>query len=291
MKRGILFTITTAFLSTLLSSCGDGEPTKEDYMAFSPKLSTMTISVEGKEISGELGDYLSIKNKDVTVNFLELTNAEWVKNEHKQVWEFKLNVERTSKELEWDIETLNGNYTELVMTIFDAKGQPIAGLDPIGCYGFGLVDDVLTLNSGEDGWVTFTIELGEYPEEDVIKGWSSFKVNSSVGFVKESSDDETDTDSDDESDDESDGTPLSEKEYNEMLDDYEGFVDEYIVFYKKALKGDMDALSSYPELLKKAEKFDSKMDRARNNDNLTSKQISRFIEIQKKMMNAALEAM
>ena len=52
----------------------------------------------------------------------------------------------------------------------------------------------------------------------------------------------------------------------------------------------MDALSSYPELLKKAEKFDSKMDRARNNDNLTSKQISRFIEIQKKMMNAALEA-
>ena len=246
MKRGILFAITTAFLSTLLSSCGDGEPTKEDYMAFSPKLSTMTISVEGKEISGELGDYLTIKNKDVTVNFLELTNAEWVKNEHKQVWEFKLNVERTSKELEWDIETLNGNYTELVMTIFDAKGQPIAGLDPIGCYGFGLVDDVLTLNSGEDGWVTFTIELGDYPEEDVIKGWSSFKVNSSVGFVKESSDDETDTDSDDESDDESDGTPLSEKEYNEMLDDYEGFVDEYIVFYKKALKGDMDALSSYP---------------------------------------------
>lgn len=291
MKRGILFAITTAFLSTLLSSCGDGEPTKEDYMAFSPKLSTMTISVEGKEISGELGDYLSIKNKDVTVNFLELTNAEWVKNEHKQVWEFKLNVERTSKELEWDIETLNGNYTKLVMTIFDAKGQPIAGLDPIGCYGFGLVDDVLTLNSGEDGWVTFTIELGDYPEEDVIKGWSSFKVNSSVGFVKESSDDETDTDSDDESDDESDGTPLSEKEYNEMLDDYEGFVDEYIVFYKKALKGDMDALSSYPKLLEKAEKFDSKMDRARNNDNLTSKQISRFIEIQKKMMNAALEAM
>ena len=291
MKRGILFALTTAFLSTLLSSCGDGEPTKEDYMAFSPKLSTMTISVEGKEISGELGDYLTIKNKDVTVNFLELTNAEWVKNEHKQVWEFKLNVERTSKELEWDIEILNGNYTELIMTIFDAKGQPIAGLDPIGCYGFGLVDDVLTLNSGEDGWVTFTIELGDYPEEDVIKGWSSFKVNSSVGFVKESSDDETDTDSDDESDDESDGTPLSEKEYNEMLDDYEGFVDEYIVFYKKAFKGDMDALSSYPELLKKAEKFDSKMDRARNNDNLTSKQISRFIEIQKKMMNAALEAM
>ncbi|MDA7803457.1 hypothetical protein N8987_02620 [Crocinitomix sp.] len=291
MKRGILFTLTTAFLSTLLSSCGDGEPTKEDYMAFSPKLSTTTISVDGKEISGELGDYLTIKNKDVTVNFLELTNAEWVKNEHKQVWEFKLNVERTSKELEWDIETLNGNYTELVMTIFDSKGQPIAGLDPIGCYGFGLVDDVLTLNSGEDGWVTFTIELGDYPEEDVIKGWSSFKVNSSVGFVKESSDDETDTDFDSDSEDESDGTPLSEKEYNEMLDDYEGFVDEYIVFYKKALKGDMDALSSYPKLFEKAEKFDSKMDRARNNDYLTSKQISRFIEIQKKMMNAALEAM
>lgn len=287
MKKRILFSLATVFVSTLLTSCGGGETTKEDLMAFSPKLSTTTITADEAEISGDLGDYLTIKNKDVTVNFLELTNAEWVKNEHKQVWEFKLNVERTSKELEWDIETLNGNYTELIMTIFDSKGQPIAGLDPIACYGHGLVDDVLTLNAGENGWATFTVELGDYPEEDIIKGWSKFKVGSKVGFTKESDDSEIDTDFDSEED----GEPLSEKEYNEMLDDYEGFVDEYIVFYKKAMKGDMDALSSYPKLLEKAEKFDSKMDRARNNDNLTSKQISRFIEIQKKMMNAVTEAL
>ncbi|MDG1658904.1 MAG: hypothetical protein P8H56_09995 [Crocinitomicaceae bacterium] len=289
MKRGILLALTAAFVSVLLTSCGGGAPTKEDLMAFSPKLSTTTIALDGMEISGDLGDYLTIKNKEVTVNFIELTNAEWVKNEHKQVWEFKLNVERTSKELEWGIDSLNGNYTELVMSIFDDKGQPIAGLDPIGCYGHGLVDDILTLNAGENGWATFTIELGDYPEEDIIKSWSKFKVTSKVGFTKESSDSATTAVSDDESED--NGETLSENEYDEMLNDYEDYVDEYIVFYKKAAKGDLDAMSDYQKLQGKAEKFDAKMAKARNNNNLTAKQVSRFLEIQTKMGNAIVEAL
>ena len=283
MKKGM----TTLLISVFLTSCGGDEITKEDLMAFSPKLSTASILSDGKEINGELGDYLTIKNKEVTVNFLELTNAEWVKNTHKQVWEIKLNVERTSKELEWDIETLNGNYTGLEMTIFDSKGQPIPGLRPISCNGHRLIDDGLSLDAGEDGWVTFEIELGDYPEEDIIKNWSKFKVGSKVGFRKESNDTEIDADLDSEGH----GESLSEDEYDEMLNDYEDFVEEYIVLFKKSMSGDINAISSYPKLLEKAKKLDSEMDKARNNDKLTSKQISRFIKIQTKMLNAALKAM
>lgn len=287
MKKGVLFAAVVALVSTLVA-CGPGEPTAEDYQSFSPKLSTTTIKADG-DVKGELSDYVKIKNTEAKVNFLELTNAEWVDLEHKQVWEIKLNVERTSKDLEWDIETLNGNYTELVMTIFDASGQPVAGLEPVGCYGHGLVDDVLSLNGGEDGWVTFTIEMGDYPDEDIIKNWSTFTIDSKVGFVKE--DDGSSSDSDIEDADDEDLAALSEEEYDEMLDDYEDFVDEYIKFYKKAKEGDVNAISSYPALLEKAEKLDGKFERANKNDHLTSKQVSRYIEIQKKMMNAAMEAL
>ena len=76
-----------------------------------------------------------------------------------------------------------------------------------------------------------------------------------------------------------------------MLNDYEDYVDEYIVFYKKAAKGDLDAMSDYQKLQGKAEKFDAKMAKARNNNNLTAKQVSRFLEIQTKMGNAIVEAL
>ena len=295
MKKGILYAFVVVSFSTLVS-CGPGEPTAEDYQNYSPKLSTATIKADG-DIKGELSEYLKIKNEETKVNFLELTNPNVSTLDHEQVWEIKLNVERTSAELEWDIETLNGNYTELVMTIFDASGQPITGLDPIGCYGHDLVDNVLSLNEGEDGWVTFTIEIGDYLEEDIIKNWSTFTIDSEVGFVKEDSgsSSSSDVDYDDMDDyddiDDSEIAELSEEEYDAMLYDYEDFVGEYIDFYKEALEGDLGALSHYPSLLKKAENLDEKMERARNNDYLTSKQVSRYIEIQMKMMNAVMEAL
>ena len=55
-------------------------------------------------------------------------------------------------------------------------------------------------------------------------------------------------------------TDVSSSECSQMLKEYEGFVDSYIDTVEKAAKGDASAMSSYPELMKKAETIGNKID-------------------------------
>ena len=74
------------------------------------------------------------------------------------------------------------------------------------------------------------------------------------------------------------------EDFDEMLDDYEAYIDQYIEFYKKSLAGDMSALSEYPALLEKANNLQQSMEKAQNADQLTIKQIKRMSDIQLKML-------
>lgn len=87
---------------------------------------------------------------------------------------------------------------------------------------------------------------------------------------------------------ESDVEQLTEAEdWNVALDSYEEYVDSYIKLLKKSKAGDTSALSEYPEMMKNAQDLSEKMENA--NEELTSEQMSRFLKIQTKMSNAALE--
>ncbi|MGV3705348.1 MAG: DUF6591 domain-containing protein [Arcticibacter sp.] len=74
------------------------------------------------------------------------------------------------------------------------------------------------------------------------------------------------------------------EEWDQMLDEYEEYVDSYISFYKKAMKGDMSALASYPEMLEKAESLQKSIGNAHSSDQLSIRQITRMSEIQTKML-------
>lgn len=76
------------------------------------------------------------------------------------------------------------------------------------------------------------------------------------------------------------------KDWDKILDDYEDYVNEYIKFYKKAMSGDMSALEKYPELLEKAEELEKSLQKAQDNNNLSSSQIKRISNIQNKIINA-----
>ena len=76
--------------------------------------------------------------------------------------------------------------------------------------------------------------------------------------------------------------------YDKMLDDYEEYVDQYIVLYKKAMKGDSSAMTEYPALMQKATKFQNSMISAQQSNNLSVKQITRMSAIQMKMANGIL---
>ncbi|MBF2708331.1 DUF6591 domain-containing protein [Flavobacterium soyangense] len=81
-------------------------------------------------------------------------------------------------------------------------------------------------------------------------------------------------------------TSTGSQDYDKMLDDYEEYVVEYVKFYKKAMKGDTDALSEYPAMMEKATELQKSMQEAQGNDQLSMEQITRMSKIQTKMLQA-----
>lgn len=73
-------------------------------------------------------------------------------------------------------------------------------------------------------------------------------------------------------------------DFDPVLDDYEEYVDEYIVFYKKAMAGDESALAEYTSMLEKAQELQTSLETSSNE--MTAKQASRMLKIQQKLINA-----
>jgi vacuolar-type H+-ATPase catalytic subunit A/Vma1 len=79
-------------------------------------------------------------------------------------------------------------------------------------------------------------------------------------------------------------TTVIKSDFDSVLDDYEEYVDEYIVFYKKAMSGDDAAFTEYMSMLEKAEELQKSLEISRSE--MTGKQASRMLKIQQKMLNA-----
>lgn len=75
----------------------------------------------------------------------------------------------------------------------------------------------------------------------------------------------------------------SSTDWDSILDEYEEYVNSYIRLYKKAMNGDMNAMTEYVKFMEKAESLFNKMDNA---DDMTMAQINRMNKIHAKMANA-----
>ncbi len=99
-------------------------------------------------------------------------------------------------------------------------------------------------------------------------------------------DDELDEDDEDDvefDDSETDSTKDSE-DWDALLDSYEQYVDKYISYIKKAAKGDVTALSEYPNLMENAQELGEKLQKAEGS--MSSSQLSRYTRITNKMTQA-----
>ena len=72
--------------------------------------------------------------------------------------------------------------------------------------------------------------------------------------------------------------------WDKLLDEYEKYVDQYIATYKKAMKGDISALSEYAKLAEKAQKIADKLEDAE--DEMSPAQLKRYAKITEKMTKA-----
>lgn len=82
-------------------------------------------------------------------------------------------------------------------------------------------------------------------------------------------------------------TSNKKEDWDNVLKSYETYIDKYIVLLKKAKKGDASALSDYPAMMKSATDLQTKLGNA--GDKLSATQMSKFAELQSKLVKAASE--
>lgn len=102
----------------------------------------------------------------------------------------------------------------------------------------------------------------------------------------EEDDADADTDEDDTDAEHTNATSDSE-DWDAVLDSYEEYVNNYISLLKKAMNGDMDALSEYPSVMEDAQELSEKLQKAQ--DSMSSSQLSRYTKITNKLTQAAAE--
>mgnify|MGYP003397680814 CR=1 FL=1 len=120
----------------------------------------------------------------------------------------------------------------------------------------------------------FDLSLEE--EEENIENTSSLSSFSN--------DDDSEDDGDDE-DDEEIASSKNSTNWDKVLDEYESYVNQYIVLMKKAKNGDMSAMNEYAKMLEKAQNFADKLEDA--DDAMTTAQMTRYTKITAKMTQAA----
>ncbi|MDI5899525.1 hypothetical protein QLS91_16860 [Flavobacterium sp. LB2P84] len=74
--------------------------------------------------------------------------------------------------------------------------------------------------------------------------------------------------------------------WDEKLNDYDNYVKDYLIHYKKSLKGNTISLSRYPYLKVKTENLSKKLNKGIKKELLTKKQLTKVYKIRKKIVNA-----
>lgn len=74
------------------------------------------------------------------------------------------------------------------------------------------------------------------------------------------------------------------EDWDAVLKEYDEYVTDYVKLYKKAMAGDMNALTQYASLLENAQQLQTKLQSAGNS--MSAAQATKFNKITQKMLNA-----
>ena len=262
MKKSIMkITGMTMFLFAL-NSCGGGGSNE-----------TATVEPEKTTISGDLGEYV-----EVVENKYEVSG--------NGSGELSIKVKALKPMTPDELEE---NDFELSASLLGENGMPVSGTDEFKIH-YGSEDKLKSLLKTGSGEEVIKLEtlLGGYWKDEHASKVKLFTVSSTVK-KKEERNSTTSTSSQKGLNSSTSSTNSGSKDWDKMLDDYDDYVDEYIKFYKKAMNGDQSAMSEYPALMEKATNLQKSMEKAQNNNELSTAQVNRMMKIQTKMANAAME--
>ena len=155
---------------------------KESNMNFKPELSSKEIKHKSSLINGEIGNYFEINEAKSIINFVGI-EEHLMDKKYTQKWEVKVCITRNNKPLPFDIKNVSGN-SGLYLQLLNSTSSPISNLNEISSGIDNNIDEILSLKTGENKWITFNFEYGESKKEDVIKEIQSFSLNSKIDFIE-----------------------------------------------------------------------------------------------------------
>lgn len=120
--------------------------------------------------------------------------------------------------------------------------------------------------------------------EDALEEFEG--VTESLGAIEEVVEN-IDIETEEEAEEETSTTSTASNDFDEVLDSYEEYVDQYVSYMKKAANGDMSALTEYPALMEKAQEVSKKLEDSK--DEMSAAQASRYMQITNKMTAAATQ--
>ncbi len=271
MKKNLFFMAALA-MSTLIS-CGGSS--KKD--------------IEKQDKTTELKPY-ETKIKGYLSDVLEVSDGSY-KFESKQDMflegKIQVKIKSIGQGNAKDYGLQDGNHGPLYLTVCSKDGQPLAEFSNIASdyESDGLLKDMVS-KVGEENWILFgdSFMKGQLPDEA-----TTFIVTSKqIEEDKRVSSDSSNSNSDDEEEDAL-FSESGDENWDDVLDDYENYVDKYLEVIKKANNDDAGALLEYPDLLEKSKKLEKSLDKAKNAKSLNAKQVKRMTKIQMKMVEAASE--
>ena len=122
--------------------------------------------------------------------------------------------------------------------------------------------------------------------EDALEEFEG--VTESLGAIEEVVENiDIETEEEAEEEEETSTTSSASNDFDEVLDSYEEYVDQYVSYMKKAANGDMSALTEYPALMEKAQEVSKKLEDSK--DEMSAAQASRYMQITNKMTAATTQ--
>ena len=286
---------TLALMAIFFASCGSSSEDEE----------SIVLTPATANIKGYLGQFYDVVYKDYTINDDVLT----------------IEIERNDNELPFNIKGVKpyGYYGQGItahagfgIEILNETGDVIEKkAATASMYYSDDIKEALNLRAGETGTIRWFI----YFHGDVKP--AEFRLTSAYEEVEEEDDDDSNSSSvsgsDNSSssvssnnssssgygygyrynsnknsdDDKDDSSSSDDEDWDSLIDSYEEYVDKYISYMEKAMKGDMSALAEYPSLLEKVEEYSTKMNKAKGN--MSYSQMSRYMKITNKMTEAAMK--
>lgn len=236
-------------LGSLLSSCGDS-----------------VVKPSSPKITGPLSNYFEVIDREYKIN-----DNGTIQVEIKRIAEGFPAPWVEGMPVGYDCDQIEIGFN---ISLKDKAGDVVSKDETSIVWENEDLKTVASLSLGESSTIPFSVSDEDSPVSFVIGSSSEVKVcekeealsvkvnNSSKKTIKS-----------------------GDVNWDEILDEYEGFVDEYVKLLKKSQNGDLSAMSSYMSSLEKAQKLSEKLSNAKND--ISHEQLARYNKVLKKMTSAA----